>query len=70
MQTMATIWLAGQWLLIPLFVSVYCMIQTVRDLRRRNYLVAALGAVCVLLLWLVPIESNAIKLDLPVNEPG
>ena len=69
MQTMATIWLAGQWLLFPLFVSVYCMIQMVRDLRRRNYLFAALGAVCVLLLWLVPIESNAIKLDLPVNEP-
>ena len=69
MQSMATIWLAGQWLLIPVFVSVYCMIQMVRDLRRRNYLFAALGAVCVLLLWLVPIESNAIKLDLPVNEP-
>jgi hypothetical protein len=70
METMAATWLAAQWVLIPLFVGVYCLIQAVHDFRRRNYFLAMLGGVCVVLLWLVPIESNVIKLDLPVNEPG
>jgi len=69
MQTNATYWLTAQWLLIPLFVGVYCLIQTVRDFRQRNYVLAVLGVACVMLLWLTPMESQVIKLDLPVSEP-
>lgn len=53
------------WLWMPLVVAVYCAVQTVRDFRKGSYAMAAAGAACVLLLLLVPIESQAIKLDLP-----
>ena len=51
-------WMAG-----ILLVSIYCAVQAVREYRRGAYLMAAAGAGCALLLLLVPIEGNAIKVD-------
>lgn len=51
------------WALLP--IGVYCLLQIVRDLRAKHYLFAAAGIACLALLLLVPIQSNAVKLDLP-----
>ena len=48
-------------------VSLYCAVQAVQDYRRRNYLLAALGAACVVLIWTMPIHTHAVKLDLPLD---
>jgi hypothetical protein len=50
-------------------VSIYCMVQCVRDFRRRAYAMAAAGAACALLLLLIPIETQAVKFDLPASSP-
>ena len=55
----------GVWIAVLLAVCIYCTAQAVRDFRRGNYAMAAAGAACVVLLLLIPIQSHAIKLDLP-----
>ena len=55
----------GVWVLALLAVAIYCAAQAVRDLRKGNYAMAAAGAACVAMLLLIPIQSHAIKLDLP-----
>ncbi len=57
------------WMAVLLLVSIYCAVQAVRDYRRRAYLMAAAGAVCALALLLLPIESRAVKVDLPQASP-
>jgi hypothetical protein len=52
------------WLAIIVGVSIYCGVQAYRDVRRGDWLMAALGMVCVLVLWLAPIRSQAMKFDL------
>ena len=48
-----------------LVVAAYCLAQTVRDFRARKYAWAVAGAVCLALLLLTPIQSRAVKFDLP-----
>lgn len=48
-----------------LLIGVYCLFQTVRDLRARRYLLAGAGIACLALLLLVPIQSSVVKIDLP-----
>jgi cell division protein FtsW (lipid II flippase) len=51
------------WTLLAL--GLFCSVQAVRDLRRRNYPMAALAALCVLLILLVPVQTHAVKVDFP-----
>ena len=51
-----------------LLVSFYCAAQAFLDYRRRNFLMAALGAACMVVIWTVPIHTHAVKVDLPVDE--
>jgi hypothetical protein len=55
----------GVWIAVLLAVCIYCAAQAVRDFRKGNYAMAAAGAACVAMLLLIPIQSHAIKLDLP-----
>lgn len=55
------------WPAILLLVAVYCLVQIVRDVRARNYSMAAAGGICLALLVLVPIQSSAVKLDVPMH---
>ena len=55
------------WTLVLLLVGIYCIVQAVRDFRRRNYLLAAIGAACVVALWTLPNKNAVIKVDLPVR---
>ena len=52
------------WMAAVLLIAIYCAVQAVRDYRRGAYLLAAAGAACAILLLLVPIEGNAIKVDI------
>jgi hypothetical protein len=63
-----TIWMLVP-LLVPLLVGLYCLIQAVRDFRRRNYVLAAVGAACLILLWTMPIQTRAVKYDLGIAQP-
>ena len=56
------------WMLLMILVAVYCVVQIVRDYRRRDYVMAVAGLACVLLLLLTPIHTHAVKLDLPISE--
>ena len=49
-----------------LAILAYCVIQIVRDLRRRNYGMAALGLACTAALAFAPIQTHAVKIDLPM----
>jgi uncharacterized membrane protein HdeD (DUF308 family) len=53
------------WTLAVLAVGVYCLARGVVDLRQRRFTWGAIGIVAGLLLWFTPIESRAIKYDLP-----
>ena len=57
------------WEIVFLAVSIYCIVQAVRDFRRRDYALALAGAVCAALLLLLPIKTQAVKLDLPASSP-
>lgn len=50
-------------------IAIYCAVQAVREYRRGAYLMAAAGAACALLLLLLPIQSHAVKVDLPHAAP-
>ena len=57
------------WAGALLLVAVYCLVQAIRDIRSKHYAMAALGFLCAALLLLMPIRSEAVKLDLP-QQPG
>jgi hypothetical protein len=50
-------------------VSIYCIVQALRDYRRGAYFMAVAGAACAILLLLIPIQGHAIKVDLPHGSP-
>jgi hypothetical protein len=54
------------WTIAVLAAATYCIIRGVIDLRERRYVWATIGIVCGALLLLTPIESRAIKFDLPI----
>jgi len=53
------------WILAALAAAIYCIARGVVDLRQRRFAWGALGIACGLLLSLTPIESQAVKYDLP-----
>lgn len=57
----------GQLLWTLLALTLFCVAQVVRDLRRRNYPMAALAALCVLLVLILPMQTHAVKIDLPMR---
>ena len=55
------------WAGALLLVAIYCLVQAIRDIRGKYYTMAGLGLVCAALLLLMPIRSQAVKLDLPAQ---
>lgn len=53
------------WIYASHAASIYCIARGVVDLRQRRFLWGALGIVSGLLLGLTPIQSHAVKYDLP-----
>jgi multisubunit Na+/H+ antiporter MnhG subunit len=46
-------------------ISIYCVVQIVRDFRRRNYILAGLGLACLVVFLTAPIETHAVRYDVP-----
>lgn len=56
--------------IVLLMVWVYCVVQTIRDFRRRSYLMTAVGilfVVAIAVFVTIPIQTHAVKIDLPVR---
>lgn len=53
------------WTVAVFAVAAYCIVRGIIDLRERRYAWAAISILCGALLLLTPINSRAIKLDIP-----
>jgi uncharacterized membrane protein HdeD (DUF308 family) len=52
---------------IALAIGIFCIVRGVIDLRARRYAWGALGIVAGLTLILMPIPTQAVKFDLPMQ---
>lgn len=50
-------------------VIVYCVAQAVRDFRAKRHVWGAAAAVAALLLLTMPVQTHAVKIDLPAASP-
>lgn len=57
------------WMAAGMIATIYCIVRAAVDLRQKRYVWAAIGACCAALLLLAPIETHAVKIDLP-QTPG
>jgi hypothetical protein len=48
---------------------VYCVAQMIRDVRAKRYAWAAAAAIAAILLLMMPIQTHAMKVDLPMASP-
>jgi hypothetical protein len=55
------------WIAALTAVTIYCIVQAVRDFRAKRYAWAAAAAISAALLTTMPIKSHAVKVGLPVN---
>jgi hypothetical protein len=59
------------WPLAAFAVSLYCLARGAIDLRRRSLIWGMLGILAGLLLLLLPLQSHAVKYDVPpAAHPG
>jgi hypothetical protein len=49
---------------LPL-AALYCLVQAVRDVRRKQHVAAAIGAALAVAILVSPIRTHAVKIDLP-----
>ncbi|HEX6741077.1 MAG TPA: hypothetical protein VF079_04700 [Sphingomicrobium sp.] len=54
------------WTIMSLGVAAFCVARAIDDLRRRRYAWAALGFVAAAAILLTPVQTHAVKLDLPM----
>lgn len=59
--------LSWLWMVALSAVTIYCIVQAVRDFRAKRYAWAAVAAICAVLLLTMPIQSHAVKIDLPAS---
>jgi hypothetical protein len=57
------------WFIGLFLAGIYCVAQGIQDVRQKRYLWGALGILSAIPIWLAPIPSHAIKIDLPVSSP-
>lgn len=50
------------------FVALYCVVQAVRDIRAKRYIWAAAAGISAALLLTMPVQTHAVKIDLPMAE--
>jgi hypothetical protein len=53
------------WSFLLLLVAIYCIARAVSDIRQKKYAWAAFGLLGAAAILLMPMESHAIKVDLP-----
>ncbi len=57
------------WSVAALGATVYCIARAVVDFRQRMYVWSALGIASAAVFVLTPIQTHAVKVDLPVFDP-
>jgi len=55
------------WIFAPAIIAVFCIWQTVRSVRNKDYPMAVFGSICAALILLMPIGSHVVKIDLPMD---
>ncbi len=55
------------WTAVALIVALYCIVRATIDVRRKQYLWAVAGYTCAAFILLTPIQTHAVKIDLPVS---
>ena len=55
------------WLypVLLLGVAAFCLVQAIRDYRRKHYVWAVLSLACTALLLLMPFPTHSVAVDLP-----
>ena len=56
------------WSLAGLLAGIYCIVRGVRDLREKRYVWGALAIASAAVFILTPIQTEGVKLDLPLAE--
>ena len=54
------------WTIVALLVAAYCIARAIWDLRQRQYVWAALGFLSAAAILLTPVQTHAVKFDLPI----
>ncbi len=59
----------SEWQFVGLVavVGVFCLVRGLVDLRARRYAWGAIGVVIGVTVLCMPVQTHAIKIDLPVN---
>ncbi len=57
------------WMAALLAVTMYCVVQSIRDFRARRYLWGSAAAISAALLVLMPVQSHVVTVDLPLAGP-
>lgn len=57
------------WMAALTTVLVYCVAQAIRDFHAKRYGWAAAAAIAAALLLLMPMQTHAVKVDLPMSDP-
>ncbi len=57
------------WMLAGLCAGIYCIARAIRDFRDGNYIWTVLGILSGAVFLLTPIQSHAVKIDLPTTQP-
>ncbi|MBB4609132.1 hypothetical protein [Sphingomonas yabuuchiae] len=58
------------WMIAAVGASVFCLVRGVLDCRRGHYVWGVLGIASGLILAFMPIQTHAVKVDLPVEGQG
>ena len=57
------------WLAASVALLAYCVAQAIRDFRAKHYGWAAAAAIAAILLLMMPMQTHAVKVDLPMASP-
>jgi len=56
-----------QFVALVATVSAFCIVRGIADLRARRFVWGGLGVVIGLAVLCTPVQTHAVKVDLPVN---
>lgn len=54
------------WTIVSLGVAAYCLARGILDIRQQRYVWAVLGMAAAAAILLTPVQTHAVKLDLPM----
>ena len=58
------------WTIVAIAAAAYCIARGVVDLRQRRYAWGAIGIFAGAAILLTPVQTHAVKMDLPIPSNG